>query len=412
MRTLLILLAVLLVSSACAARPASESSPRELRQYPLQYTFTPRPDQGVIAVRVRIENSELLKSISFRYHKDRHQNFSADGLVKRYKSTVRWEPAQPSDTLTFTAKVNHKRSDDSFDALMTDDWAIFRGDDIVPSARVRSLAGAEAVAQLEFKLPGDWSSAYTGWKSDTNGVFQIDNPQRRFDRPTGWMIAGRLGARRDFLEDGTELVIAAPRGSELERMNALALINAIWSEAKSAFQQLPAKILIVGAGDPMWRGGLSSPNSFYLHEDRPLISENGTSTLLHELTHVMTRVRDYRESDWISEGFAEFYSFELLRRAGAMNSSRFDRVLQSLERWSDDVITLRGNNSSGARTARAVLLVHALDQELRQESAGKLSIDDVTRAMMQRKKVSTEDLENIVEELLGKPAKTLDTPLL
>ena len=48
---------------------------------------------------------------------------------------------------------------------------------------------------------------------------------------------------------------------------------------------------VVGAADPMWRGGLSASNSLFLHADRPLISENGTSTLVHELTHVITRVR-------------------------------------------------------------------------------------------------------------------------
>ena len=43
------------------------------------------------------------------------------------------------------------------------------------------------------------------------------------------------------------------------------------------------RLLIVSAGDPMWRGGLSGPSSMFLHSDRPLISENRTSTLLHEL---------------------------------------------------------------------------------------------------------------------------------
>ena len=42
------------------------------------------------------------------------------------------------------------------------------------------------------------------------------------------------------------------------------------------FPDFPERVLVVSAGDPMWRGGLSGPGSLYIHAERPLISGNGT----------------------------------------------------------------------------------------------------------------------------------------
>ncbi|MFK8020243.1 MAG: hypothetical protein AB8B86_10770 [Pseudomonadales bacterium] len=382
-------------------------------EYGVHYVFTPNIKEGVIDVELQLSKPELVKSISFRHDKQRHKNFSGDGKLKRFKSSIRWEPGTGDDAavLRYQAKVSHERNKGGFDALMTADWSIFRGDNIVPTAKVRSRKGASSVSTLSFDLPPEWTSVDIGWRKMKDWQFRIDNPERQFDRPTGWMIAGKLGSRRDFLQ-GTELSIAAPQGSDMQRMNALALINLVWPEVQRAFQKLPPKILIVAAGDPMWRGGLSSPNSFYVHAGRPLISENGTSTLLHELSHVITRIRGSSQSDWISEGLAEFYSIELMLRAGAMNPARHNRVLKSLARWGAKVDTLRTRSSSGATTARAVLLIHQLDIELRKESNGQYSIDDVTRQLMVERKVSNKKLRTIVETLLGRPSQVLATPLL
>ncbi len=409
----------LLSLSACATAADTSNAVRAAltndrlddRQYGVHYVFEPLIAEGMIRVSIELRNAKLIKSISFRHDKQRHLDFVADGELKHYKSSVRWEPDSPVATISFKSVVDRQRNDGGFDAYMTNDWTIFRGDNIVPTARVRSVKGSESYATLEIKLPHDWSSADTGWRKIKDYAFRIDNPERRFDRPTGWMIAGKLGTRRDFLQ-GTEIAIAAPQGGDMQRMNALALINLVWPEVERAFQSLPPKVLVVGAGDPMWRGGLSSPNSFYVHADRPLISENGTSTLLHELTHVITRIQGGSQSDWIAEGLAEFYSIELMRRAGAMNQARYDRVLRSLSRWGANVTTLRKKSSSGATTARAVILLHELDKELRRISKGQFSIDNVTRDLMKKRKVTNKSFKRIVEELLGQKSTVLDSHLL
>ena len=50
---------------------------------------------------------------------------------------------------------------------------------------------------------------------------------------------------------------------------------------------------------------MSGPGSLYVHADRPMISENGTSTMLHELVHVAMGVSGSAHDDWLVEGLAE-----------------------------------------------------------------------------------------------------------
>jgi hypothetical protein len=183
-------------------------------------------------------------------------------------------------------------------------------------------------------------------------------------------------------------------------------------EMTSIFGKLPSKLLIVGAGDEMWRGGLSGPRSLYMHSARPLISENGTSTLLHELTHVITRISGEAGHKYISEGIAEYYSIELLHRTGGTTDARYQRTRDMLERWGKDVKSLVAPRAHGPITARAVLLFMALDKEIREATDDEKSFDDVTRLLMAKRRVDTDDLIAAAEQVLGRASTTLSTPLL
>src|SRR5690606_13163910 len=231
------------------------------------------------------------------------------------------------------------------------------------------------------------------------------------DRPTGWILAGKVGSRRTQLGD-TMLTVAAPVGEGMRRMDITTLLTVVWPQVQEVFPRPLDKLLIVGAGEPMWRGGLSAPNSIYMHTDRPLVSENGTSSLLHELVHVVSRIRDTDRSDWISEGIAEYYAIELMRRAGGLSEDRHAKTMARLKSWSKNVSSLRTERSTGPVTARAVLLLRDLDAELRKGTGNRHSLDDVTRAMMRLEKVSTKDFIEISENVLGDRSKVLESRLL
>ncbi len=70
----------------------------------------------------------------------------------------------------------------------------------------------------------------------------------------------------------------------------------------------------------MWLGALSAPNSIFVHASRPLISENGTSTIVHEIVHVLLMdLKTPRDQDWIDEGLAEFLSLRALKDSGTIS---------------------------------------------------------------------------------------------
>jgi len=146
----------------------------------------------------------------------------------------------------------------------------------------------------------------------------------------------------------------------------------------------------------------------YIHADRPLISENGTSTLMHEAMHVALGVRAERGYDWIVEGLAEFYSLELLRRSGTLTPRRYATALQRLTTWSETAQTLCAPSSSGATTALAVLTLHELDEEIKTATSGEASLDDLLRVIVDSEDaVSLTAFQAAARNVIGQKSDTL-----
>ena len=376
-----------------------------------QVKFLPESDQAEVSL--TLEKGEAVQRLAFNLgSKGYYSDFSADGTwTQDGPESGTWLPGKGKSSLTYKVRISHPRANDTFDARMTPDWALLRGDDLVPSARLSKDDKVELVARLQFELPKGWNGIETGWPKVGENKFRIDNPSRQFDRPTGWILAGKIGSRRAQLGD-TDVTVAAPVGEGMRRMDILTLLTFVWPEAQAVFPRDPAKLLIVGANDPMWRGGLSAPNSIFFHADRPLVSENGTSSLVHELVHVFSRIRDTDKSDWISEGLAEYYAIELVRRAGGMSEDRYQAIRKKLMGWSKKVDSLRTDDSTGPVTARAVLLLQELDREIRKNTDNQRSLDDVTRGLMRLDKASTKDFIEISENVMGRGSEVLDSKLL
>jgi len=410
--TYYLIVLMLLGSDAIAVDDAQQAKAYELKY---QVRFNPT-DQGAMVV-IDVDKGELLKHVRFSNERGIYSNIHANGKLTLKNKQVIWDLPSGSSQLSFFVKLTHERDPGKYDGRVTKDWAIFRGDDLIPPVYVDTgdVMGSYSNATLEVVLPEGWDSIETGWPRKSGNIFTIDNPERRFDRPTGWMIAGNVGTRRATVSK-TSIAVSAPKGENFKRMESLTFFNFVWPEVYSAFKKTPEKLLVVGAGDPMWRGGLSASNSLFLHADRPLVSENGTSPLLHELTHMVTRISGVSTTktndDWIAEGLAEFYSFELLYRADGMTKARRNKIIKNLAKWGAEVKHLRASKSTGPVTARAVVLLDELDKEIRKRSDNKYDIDDVTRDLMEVRKVSLDDLRKAVEKLIGSKIDTLNSPLL
>jgi hypothetical protein len=397
------------VALACASAPALAE-----REYDADFLVEFKPAERIARITVTLTpDGGRAKRLNFRMPEKRYDVRTADGTMSREGDRILWIPPKAGGAFVYHYKIGTKRDNGAYDSRITDNWVVVRGDDLFPPVRVITTKGADSTTRLRFKLPSGWTSvdtSYTRSRADQN-AYVIVNPKRKFDRPVGWIIAGDIGTRRDYI-DGVEVVVAAPKGEGARRMDVIALLNWTMLEMRSAFGVLPNKLLIVRAGDPMWRGGLSAPRSFWLHSDRPLLEEDGTSPVLHEVVHSVTRLHAHKGADWIVEGLSEFYSLEILYRTGTISQRRYKKIVEDLKRRSAGVTSLRTSRSSGERTSRAVLLLQELDREIKKKTDGARDIDDVTQRLMAIGKIGTQDLAQITERLIGGPSQTLKTPLL
>ncbi|MEZ1315877.1 hypothetical protein QIW53_07625 [Pseudomonas fluorescens] len=394
---------------------ALSSSVWAAKKVDLDYQVRLLPQSGQAEVRLTLAQGSAVRSLDFDLGDgNRYSDFKADGnwqLTPGKTTRGIWRPAADKASLTYRVRVSHNRKNGSFETRMTPAWALMRGDDLVPAARLDQQDGIELVARLEFELPEGWNSVETAWPRIGKNKFRIDNVSRLFDRPTGWMLAGHLGSRRTRLGE-TEVTVASPRGQGMHRMDVLTLLTFVWPQVQAVFPRHPGKLLIVGANDPMWRGSLAARESIYLNTRLPLVSESGSSALVRELAQLLGRVNDAQRSDWISEGLAEYYAVELVRRAGGMSDERYENLHRKMVKVSQKVTTLRGAQASPAQVAKAVLLLQELDREIRLKTRNKRSLDDVMRGAMRLERVDTKEFVQLAESVIGESSRVLDTELL
>lgn len=394
---------------------ALSSSVWAAKKVDLDYHVRLLPQSDQAEVRLTLAQGSAVRSLDFDLGDgNRYSDFEADGnwqLTPGKPTRGIWRPAADKASLTYRVRISHSRKNGSFDTRMTPGWALMRGDDLVPAARLDQQDGIELVSRLEFELPNGWKSVETAWPRIGKNKFRIDNVSRLFDRPTGWMLAGHLGSRRTRLGE-TEVTVASPKGQGMHRMDVLTLLTFVWPQVQAVFPRHPAKLLIVGANDPMWRGSLAARESIYLNTRLPLVSESGSSALVRELAQLFGRVNDTQRSDWISEGLAEYYAIELVRRAGGMSDERYENLHGKLVKDSQTVTTLRDAQASPAQVAKAVLLLQELDREIRLKTRNKRSLDDVMRGAMRLESLNTKEFVQLAESVIGESSRVLNTELL
>jgi predicted metalloprotease with PDZ domain len=374
--------------------------------YTLDYVVEMRPADGIASVTMKLAGERLPSRLVLKIDPERHRNFRASSGLEVDSEEVHWQPRGTKAELHYEFVVNHRRGNSGYDSFMNADWAIFRGDRLVPRIYATAPPDLHSQATLRFVLPSQWS-VVTALASTDSTSLAFDDPNRRFDRPRGWMLAGKLGKRSQKIA-GVVATVAAPVEQDVRRQDMLAFLSWNLPHLIKVFPRFPERITIISAGDPMWRGGLSGPASLFIHADRPLISENRTSTLLHELVHVAMGIRGAPDSDWIVEGLAEYYSLETLRRSNGISDERYEEAMKKLERWARKAPSLRVPRSSGAVTAKAVILFKQADTEIRKLTRNKRSLDDVAaRIAEQRSKpVTLEMLQTTAREVAGRDLET------
>ncbi len=394
---------VAVTPSRAQTRTPAQTGPAAQRALIYDFTVAARIVPTERAAHVTLElgrGAQNVKRLRFRIDPQRHLLFRGDGSVVTEGAHVTWTPPRTGGALHYVFRIDHLRDARRYDARCAKTWAIFRGEDLVPQARVLAEVGARSRTRLRVRLPEGWSMA-TPYAKLRGGAYRVEHPRRRFDRPTGWMIAGILGAIREEVA-GVRVAIVGPRGAGVHRQDVLALLRWTLPSLREAFASLPDRLLIVSAGDPMWRGGLSGPGSLFLHAHRPLITEDGTSPILHEVVHTALRLHPGSDGDWAIEGLAEYYSLEILGRSGTVSRERLLHAYEMLAKRGADAAHLRSKSVSGAGTARAVTVLRALDQRIRDATDQTRSLDDVSRLLVRDGgSVTTARVQDLAQRVSG-----------
>lgn len=397
-RALLAAVATWLLVAAGIAPAAAD------KDYSVRYAiaFAPAAGRADVAIRVEPGGGRLIE-MDFNMPASVYSAEKGDGSVQRSGDRVVWTLPTTGGSFRYRVAIDQQRPGGGYESRITPTFVISRGDHLFPPAQIRATKGSRSRATLHFDLPKGWDDVETSYTRIGEGDFAIANPQRRFDRPTGWIAAGDLVSTRETIA-GTRVTVTAPAGAGADQVATLAILRQALPQMRDAFGTLPEKLLIVRAGDPMWRGGLSAPASLWLHAERPLISQNGTSPILHELTHVVTGIRGGPDDDWIAEGIAEYYSLEIGRRAGLISDERFAKAIRLAGKSGAKVARLRGGSSTSDRTRKAVALFAAVGSELR--AAGS-DIDALAQVLMTHDAVTLAQLQADVRELQARPSGVL-----
>ena len=341
-------------------------------------------------VRWELAGIDEIARIRLRFDPERFDKFEGTGVLERRRGEIVWMPNAPYAHLTYQAALRHRRAPDKgFDSYIGDGWVVTRTSTLFPRSAVLFRRDIEpepkSRARLVFRLPRGWDAVTTMPPAGTR-EFVVES-RGRFEHPRGWLILGRFH-RTDATVHGTAVTIAGPAGAGVPPDRILALLGRALPLMHDLLGARRRLVIVIGA-DPMWRGGLSGEDSFYMHGDRPLQTPDRTSPYLHELFHVTAPFRPAWDAHWLTEGLAEFYSLELQRRIGVLDDRRYTQALRFFARygvWGHDFTR---DQTRAIHNNSAPLVLYALDRRIRHATKDAHSLDDVVHALAQEGGVVT-----------------------
>lgn len=363
-------------------------------------------DSGVARIRWDLAGAEEVKWLRLQAPPHRFFGFSGSGRVQTQGDTVIWRPGGPYGHLEYQVRIAHARGQQGhFDSFAGPDWIVARARDLFPRTALEAVGTAGARphsrARLSFRLPAGWASA-AAHPLVADHVYALRDSGKILDRPRGWIALGKL-ARAHQDVDGVMVQIAQAPGSQLPVEEVLSWLGDAVPRLRKILGSAPEELLIVTAGDPMWRGGLSAFHSLFLHGDRPLRTPDKTSPILHEVFHVMQPFRIAPDANWIGEGLAEYYSLELQVRGGTLPATGFRKGLQYFARFGLWDVDLTKQADNAATNNSAPLVMYAIDQRIQQATAGRKRLDDAVTALANGSSaVTTRKFRQAVEEVSGK----------
>ncbi len=353
--------------------------------FSVDYVVTIRADDPTHArVRWLLAGIDEITTFRLVFRDDRATDVRGTGRLEHDGRTVRWTPGGPYAHLDYTVTLARARPPARYDSWAAPDWVATRALNLFPEINVTfrpSADAARARATLSFHLPPGWQAVAPGARIGPER-FAVEEPGKRFARPRGWWLLGTHVARRRRTIAGAEVTVAVAPGSALDARKLLRLYARTMPLLAAVLGPPPPRLLVVSAGDPMWHGGLSGEDSFFVHGHLPLRSPDRTSTYLHELFHVWAPLTPARDGHWVSEGLAEYYSLALQHRAGLLSDDGFARGLDLFARYGRWGVDLAQTADPKVLDDSAPLVMWGLDRAIREASGDRAGLDDAVREIV------------------------------
>ena len=376
---LCVLTALLLALADRARAPAAPG-----RTFSVDYLVRISPrDPARAHVRLALAGIDEIESFRVVFRDERATAVAGTGRLAWEGRTLVWTPGGPYAHLRYTIAIDRRRPPGSrFDSYAAPEWIATRALHLFPEINVRFRPGTRAArsqARLIFRLPRGWkvAAAQAPLGDDT---FAVEEPGKRFERPRGWFLLGRITRQRRRIA-GTQVTVAMAPGSKLDAHRLLRLYARTVPLLAEVLGPPPARLLVVSAPDPMWHGGLSGEDSFFVNGRIPIRSPDKTSSYLHELFHVWQPFRPGTDGRWICEGLAEYYSLVLQRRAGRLSERGFARGITLFARYGRWDLDLSRTREPAALNNSAALVMHWIDEDIRRATMGRRSLDDAVRTI-------------------------------
>jgi len=342
-----------------------------------------RRDPGRAHVRWLLAGIDEIRAFRLVFRDERTTGVTGTGTLAWHGRTLVWAPGRPYAHLRYTVAIGHGRPPGAqFDSYAAPDWVATRALHLFPEINVdfrRGAAEAHSRARLLFRLPRGWRSVAAAARLEGDS-FRVEEPGKRLDRPRGWFLLGRIARHRRLIA-GLDLTVAVAPGSALDARRLLGLYERAVPLLAQVLGPPPSRLLVVSAPDPMWHGGLSGEDSFFVNGHIPIRSPDKTSTYLHELFHVWQPYRPAADGRWVSEGLAEYYSLVLQRRAGRLSERGFARGIALFARFGHWGVDLSRTRVPAALNNSAPLVMYAIDHEIRRATEERRSLDDVVRVL-------------------------------
>lgn len=375
------LLTLALVCAPCFAARAGAAAAFQV-DYVVHVTAA---DPAHVQVTWRLAGIDEIAHFRLRFRDDRTTAVTGSGRLEWHDRELRWTPDGPYAHLTYTVAVDRHRPAGGahFDSHAEPTWIATRTTHLFPEINVdfrAGVAGTQPAARLIFELPKGWHSAATGERIAPN-VYRVAEAGRLFLRPRGWILLGAIEKRLRTVA-GLRITVALAPGTALDPRRLLHLYGTTLPQLTTILGPPPPRLLVVSAPDPMWHGGLSGEESFFVNGHIPLHSADHTSTYLHELFHVWAPFDVRDDGHWVSEGLAEYYTLLLQRRAGRLTDDRFARGIALFHRYGRWQVDLSRTRVPAALNNSAPAVMHALDGAIRDASGGAHGIDDAVRALI------------------------------